>query len=63
MIPSANICTAASTSTAPRISDWMWPLRSPLRIKSARNGVQATSASTAKTAAATMNTRSGSWRT
>ena len=63
MIPSANICTAASISTAPRISDWMWPLRSPLRMKSARNGVHAARASTEKIAAAIMNTRSGSWRT
>ena len=59
--PRANICTAAIASTAPRISDWMWPLESPLRIQSARNGVQAASAAIASTTAATVNTRSGSY--
>ena len=48
MIPRANICTAASTSTAPRISDWMWPLRSPFRIQSSRNGDHAATARTPK---------------
>ena len=37
--------------TAPRISDWMWPLLSPLRIQSSRNGIQAASASTPTTSA------------
>ena len=48
MIPRANIWTAASISTAPRISDWMWPLRSPFRIQSIRKGDQAASASDAE---------------
>ena len=41
MTPSANSCTAAMKRTAPRISDWMWPVLSPLKIQSIRNGSQA----------------------
>ena len=51
--PEPNIWTAAMASTAPRISDWTWPLRSPLRIQSSRNGVQAASAASRRAPAAT----------
>ena len=44
MTPSANSWIGAMKRTAPRISDWMWPLLSPLRIQSSRNGSQAASA-------------------
>ena len=45
MTPSAKSWTAAMNSTAPRISDWMWPELSPFKIQSIRKGIQAAIAS------------------
>ena len=60
MMPSAKSCTAAMKRTAPRISDWMWPLLLPLKIQSIRNGSQAARASARTTAPAVAKARSGS---
>ena len=58
--PRAKSCTAAMNRTAPRISDWMWPVLSPLKIQSIRNGSQAQKARKRATAPAVAKARSGS---
>ena len=49
MTPRAKSWIAAMKRTAPRISDWMWPLELPLKIASIRNGSQAQIARTKTT--------------
>ena len=60
MIPSAASCTATTNSIAPSTTDWMWPAPSPW-TKSTKNRPHTTAATSATTAAAIRNTRSGSY--
>ena len=60
MIPSAASCVATTNSIAPSTTDWMWPVPSPC-TKSTKNRPHTTAATSATTAAAIRNTRSGSY--
>ena len=60
MTPRAKSCTAAMKRTAPRISDCTWPVLSPLKIASTRNGSQAQKARKRTTAPALAKARNGS---
>ena len=59
--PSAPSSIAALNSTAPTISDWMWPATPPPVMKSMRKRTKNAKAATPITSAPPQNTFSGSY--